>query len=319
MRLTRILILASVLSFAYLASGFSEGAERVEWSMIRQDTVHEVNGDIRAGLPTVDVGIYFPDNLDEAFTNEYSLDILIRDFVDAKAIFEVAGVQLNLLWIKTGTIDPSFLEIQANTLNSTTPGGFYVNMYRDSVRQDSGLTREAGEAFDSIIEVDRDNHRTVYLVVLQSVFMSFYEQLDERTWEARNITTGGLSFPGYSYPDMPRRLRGAITVNKTYPVRSVVAHELGHKLMNVSHEYRDVDPQHEVRAEGGLMLYGSGTDILSGAEGRWHRERLHLSPFVYVESSDGARRWNPDYEEGGHYYDPIYGDKVVHFGPGNAD
>ena len=148
--------------------------------------------------------------------------------------------------------------------------------------------------------------------------MSFFEQIDERTWEPRTITTGGLSFPGYSYQDMPKRLRGVITVNKTYEVRSVVAHELGHKLMNVSHEYRKIDPQHEVRAEGGLMLYGAGTDIASGEEGRWHRERLHLSPYVYVESDIGERTWNRDYEENGHYYDPIYGAHVVNFEPGAA-
>jgi len=312
--LPKALALCIVLA-ACFAGGQDVAAERVASTTTRDDLVSEINSDIRAGVPTVDVGIYYPSNLDAAFMETYPLDTLLNDFVGAKEIFEVAGVQLKLLWIRTGAVDPGYLEIQANTLEGTTPGGLYANMYIDSQRQDSGLTQEARDAFDSIIEVDENNHRTVYLVVLQSVFMSFYEQLDERTWEARSIATGGLSFPGYSYPDMPKRLRGAITVNKTYEVRSVVAHELGHKIINVSHEYRDVDPQHEVRAEGGLMLYGAGTDIPSGAEGRWHRERLHLSPFVYVESEDGERTWNADYEENGHYYDPIYGDKVVMFEP----
>jgi len=42
-------------------------------------------------------------------------------------------------------------------------------------------------------------------------------------------------------------------------------------------------------------------------------ERLLLSPFVYRTDESGSKKWNMDYEEGGHYYDPIYGDKVVEF------
>ncbi len=313
--LTRAFLIALV---AMSCCGEAVAAEPVNWTATRNDQVQTINSDMEKGKPTVDVGIYFPSNFDQAFTETYSVDTLLKDFIGAKEIFAVAGIQLNLLWVKSGEIDPKYFEIEANSLDGTTPGGRYANMYVDSRRQNSGLTQETRDAFESIIEVDEQNSRTVYLVVLQDVFMSFFEQIDERTWEPRTITTGGLSFPGYSYQDMPKRLRGVITVNKTYEVRSVVAHELGHKLMNVSHEYRKIDPQHEVRAEGGLMLYGAGTDIASGEEGRWHRERLHLSPYVYVESDIGERTWNRDYEENGHYYDPIYGAHVVNFEPGAA-
>jgi hypothetical protein len=313
--LTRAFVIALV---AMSCCGDAVAAEPVNWTATRNDQVRTINSDIEKGKPTVDVGIYFPSNFDQAFTETYSVDTLLKDFIGAKEVFAVAGIQLNLLWVKSGEIDPKYFEIEANSLDGTTPGGRYANMYIDSRRQNSGLTQETRDAFESIIEVDEQNSRTVYLVVLQDVFMSFFEQIDERTWEPRTITTGGLSFPGYSYQDMPKRLRGVITVNKTYEVRSVVAHELGHKLMNVSHEYRKIDPQHEVRAEGGLMLYGAGTDIASGEEGRWHRERLHLSPYVYVESDIGERTWNRDYEENGHYYDPIYGAHVVNFEPGAA-
>ena len=61
------------------------------------------------------------------------------------------------------------------------------------------------------------------------------------------------------------------------------------------------------------MLYGDGEDIPSGKDGRWHLERLQLSPFLYRVDENGEKQWNPDYKEGGHYYDPIYGDHVVHF------
>ena len=92
-----------------------------------------------------------------------------------------------------------------------------------------------------------------------------------------------------------------------------IAHELGHKLINVSHEYRDIDPVHKVNAEGGLMLYGNGSSIEVGEKGRLHKERLHLPPFLYRERKDGKKVWNQDYAEGGHYYDPIYGDFAVKF------
>ncbi|MFP6767126.1 MAG: hypothetical protein VB859_03080, partial [Planctomycetaceae bacterium] len=93
-----------------------------------------------------------------------------------------------------------------------------------------------------------------------------------------------------------------------------IAHELGHKLINVSHEYRKISPQFEVRGEGGLMIYGRGTEIPSGKAGRWHKERLHLSPFIYRTKQGGVRQWNADYCQSGHYYDPLYADKVIRFG-----
>jgi hypothetical protein len=83
--------------------------------------------------------------------------------------------------------------------------------------------------------------------------------------------------------------------------------------MNVSHEYMDISPEHEVYAGGGLMVYGNGEEIPSGKEGRWHLERLLLSPYLYVLESDGSKNWNPDYQENGHYYDPIYENYSVDF------
>ena len=289
-------------------------AETSRWKEVSTEIVQEINSDIQLEKLTADVGVYYPSNLDRTFTEKFSVSDLLEEFRKAKKIFAVAGVQLNLLWVRTGEIDPAYFEIQSNDIAGMTPSGKYANMYVDSRRKGTGLSAEALEAFESIVEVQPGNERTVYLVVLQDVFMSFYEQMDERTWEIRTITTGGLSFPSYSYTGMPNRLRGVITVNKSDPKRGLVAHELGHKLLNVSHEYREVDPQHEVRADGGLMLYGTGTEIASGRDGRWHQERLLLSPYLYKQSSDGVRTWNPDYQEGGHYYDPIYGDFVVEFG-----
>ena len=286
----------------------------VNWTPVRAELVSEVNRELKSEVLTADVGIYFPSNLDPTFAERLSVDELVSQFVMAKAVFRAAGVQLKLLWIKTGRIDPAHLEIQANDLSGRTPGGQYVNMYEYNQRESSVLSTEARSAFESIIERHANNARTVYIVVLQDVFMSFFEKVDERTWQPRTITTGGLSFPTYSYTDLPNRLRGVITLNKSEPLRRIMAHELGHKLMNVSHEYLELSPQHEIVGDGGLMLYGKGTEIPSGAAGRWHLERLRLSPFLYREAVSGKRSWNADYREGGHYYDPIYGSYVVRFG-----
>ena len=306
---------ALTLAIFLAGAAAAQQAQPIEWTTIRADEVAKINSGLRPGVPTADIVIYYPSNLDAEFVAFLPLDQVIAQFVAAKPIFLAAGVQLRLKWIRSGAIDPAHFEIQANDISQDTPASRFVNMYEDSFRQGTNLSAEASTAFESIIERDADNHRTVYVVVLQNVFMTFFEPLDERTWEVRTLSTGGLSFPGYSYTSMDPRLRGVITLDKHSPVRSILAHELGHKLLNVSHEYREVDPQHEVRAEGGLMLYGSGTDIPSGAEGRWHRERLQMSPFLYREDRGGRKQWNAGYREGGHYYDPLYGDKVIRFRP----
>lgn len=305
-------LMALVLALGSFA-GAAGAADPVAWTRIEEDRVARINASLVAGEPTVDVGIYYPSNVDPKFREGFSLDAFLMEFTSAQRIFREAGVQLRLAWVKTGKVEPRFLEIQANDMTGQTPSARYVNMYADSLRSGSELSPEAREAFESIIERYEGSERTVHVVILQDVFMSFFEPLDERTWEIRTIRTGGLSFPGYSYPGMPRHLRGVVTVTRNDLMQRLLAHELGHKLMNVSHEYRTTNPQHEVRADGGLMLYGKGTEIAPGREGRWHRERLHLSPYLYRESAGGKRQWNPDYREGGHYYDPIYGDYVVRF------
>ena len=151
--------------------------------------------------------------------------------------------------------------------------------------------------------------------------MEFYQKNESGTPQRRTISTGGLSLPAYLFEErIPRRLRGVITICRNEGKHGrLIAHELGHKLMNVSHEYRDISPKFEVTGEGGLMLYGKGTEIARGADGRWHRERLHLSPFLFRTDPSGARTWNPDYRQGGHYYDPIYGIHAVQFGSEQSD
>lgn len=287
----------------------------VDWKKVESVNIEEINSDLEIGQPTIDIGIYFPSNLDPSF-KKVTLEQLVSGFKSAKEIYKPTSVQLNLLWVKTGEIDKKFLSIQANK----TPGiprTEYVNMYEHMQRHPSVLTDEAEMAFKSFIEPSSQNNRTIYLIVLQDVFFPFLDVSEGRNWMIKTVRTGGLSFPTYSYlNNIPDEHRGVITItNLSRPdrLRRTIAHEIGHKAMNVSHEYLDMNPEHEIYAEGGLMIYGKGEDIPSGREGRWHLERLLMSPFVYTQDSNGRKTWNQDYKENGHYYDPIYGSFIVNF------
>lgn len=293
----------------------TSAVQKVQWSEVDTIDITALNADLVKGKPTMDLGVYFPSNFDPDF-QKVSLEELIISIRAAKEIYQPTGVQLNVLWIKTGEINPKYLAIQANEVPGI-PLTEYINIYKHKRRHPAQLTQGAAETFEAIIEPKEDSDRTLYVLILQDVFYPFLTVAEGRKWTMKTVRTGGFSFPTYSYVDqIPSSYRGVITItNLTRPdrLRDTIAHEIGHKVMNVSHEYRDISPQHEVYADGGLMLYGDGEDIPSGREGRWHLERLHLSPFLYTLQADGIKKWNPDYQEGGHYYDPIYGDKVVHF------
>jgi hypothetical protein len=272
--------------------------------------VDPINAELDPAIPTVDAAMYYPNNLDPAHRAKVTIDLLVAGFTAAKPIFLEAGVQLKLLWLKTGHLDPALFAVNSNQPGSALPSSRFVNFYVEAERRPSVISDEARTAFETVVGEVPNSDRIVHLVTLQDVFMDFYEQLDFRTWQLKTIATGGLSFPGYGYGDtMPRALRGVITITdltKEETSWKTIAHELGHKLLNVSHEYRQTSPQHEVRADGGLMLYGKGTEILAGAEGRYHYERLQRSPYLYRTAPDGTRQYNRDYERGGFYYDPIY-------------
>lgn len=290
-------------------------AKPVAWTPVASVDLAAFNKDLQPGKLTMDVVVYMPSNFDPAF-NKLTLDQMLQGVRAAKEIYRPTGVQINLVAVKTGAISPRFLAIQANEI-PRVPDTEYINMYEGNTRHPSELTDMALQAFQSIIEPRKDSDRTIYLIGLQDVIMPFVERADARNWVVKMVRTGGLSFPSYSYWNtIPRQYRGAITIdNLSTPSRArrTIAHEIGHKVMNVSHEYKETSPAHEVYADGGLMLYGSGEDIPSGEAGRWHLERLLMSPYLYRLKPDGTKQWNPDYKDGGHYYDPLYGNKAVRF------
>ncbi|SDN11047.1 protein of unknown function [Daejeonella rubra] len=293
---------------------FTKQTQKVSWKAVDTIDIAGFNSDIEPGKPTLDVAVYYPSNFDPAF-KKVTLARMMESIQAAKAIYKPTGVQINLLWVKTGELNPDYFSIQANEVPGI-PETEYANTYVNMRRHPAELTERTKQAFTSIIEPDKQNSKTIYLIALQDVFYPFLEVSEGRNWTMKTVRTGGMSFPGYSYcSTLPDNFRGIITItNLARPdrYRKTVAHEIGHKVMNVGHEFKTTNPGFEVFAEGGLMLYGKGEEIPSGKEGRWHLERLHLSPFIY-RLQDGRKVWNPEYKEGGHYYDPIYGNKVIHF------
>jgi len=287
----------------------------VKWSPVSSVNLKQFNSDIILGKPTIDVVVYVPSNFDPAF-DKVTASRMLEGLKTAKDIYRPAGLQINLVAVKTGAIDPKFLSIQANEI-PRVPDTEYINAYEANKRHPAELTDMALQAFQSMVEVDENSPKTIYLIALQDVIFPFLEISEGRNWTVKMVRTGGLSFPSYSYFNtIPKPYRGVVTItNLSTPnrLRRTIAHEIGHKVMNVSHEYKETHPAHEVYADGGLMLYGDGIDIPSGKEGRWHLERLLMSPYVYRTAPDGTKKWNPDYKEGGHYYDSIYEDKVIRF------
>lgn len=296
-----------------------DGAEdRPEWGALVPIDLESLNAGLEDGRATVDIGIFYPANLEPAHRRRVELEMVIEGVLEARRIFGVVGVQLAVVSVRTGPVDPELLAIHAEAPGSELPGGRYANLYVERQKRPSRLSSTALAAFESVIGNGPEHDRRIHLVVLEDVFISFHDQLDERTWQLKTIATNALSFPGYSHRDtIPRHLRGVITLTNLARPQSwkTVAHELGHKLINASHEYREIDPQHEVYGDEGLLQYGSGTDIPSGPDGRFHRERLHRSPFIYRRMDAGAKSWNPDYLDGGGYYDRIYEGLTVDFDP----
>lgn len=309
-------VFAALVFIGILLSDASFAGGKAGWQIDTSVDVNEINEDLVKTDPTVDVGVYYPSSLDRKFRKMVSVDGIVKEFQEAKRIFGEAGVQLKLLWVKRGYVNPKHLSIQASDTDQQPPSDGYVNMYVNSERKPTKLTKEAAAAFDAVVEFDSRNADTIYLVALQGVYMGYWETTDNgRNWAPRLVRTRALSLPSYSYGGtIPHRLRGVITLSghddDNY---RMIAHELGHKLINVSHEYKAQAPQHEIEGDGGLMLYGNGVDIPKGKSGRWHRERLHMSPYIYRYTDNGVRVQNPDYVGEGFYYDALYGDKIVEF------
>ncbi|MEM1093829.1 MAG: hypothetical protein AAGJ10_04440 [Bacteroidota bacterium] len=281
-------------------------------TIVGADVVEALQASLPPEVPKVDIGVYVPQTDDPRYTSRVPMETLLERLEYAKAIYADVGIDLNVLWIKTFAVpDTSWLTIRANVMQGEVQGSYPI-LYNKMHDQQTALAPEATALFEALIEPDPLNDRTIYLVGLRDVYMAYYEQASDGAWSLQSDPVNALSFPTYLYEDrIPKRLRGVISMQNLFISQKVLAHEFGHKLINVSHEYGLLAPQHEIDAEGGLMVYGEGVDIPAGRDGRWHLERLMQSPFLYRVAADGTRAYNPDYQAHGRYDDPLYGEYVV--------
>jgi hypothetical protein len=172
--------------------------------------------------------------------------------------------------------------------------------------QEEYLPKELESILDSFLSKQDNPERTIYIIPLSDLSISWFEKDENNKWIEVHSKTSAISFPPYIFADrIPKHLRGVISFQRSGKARRTMAHELGHKLINVSHEGLDKCPQGDGEAIPGLMGYGDSLEIFGGKEGRWHQERLLRSPFLYT-IVDGQKVWNKEYENGGSYADPIY-------------
>lgn len=240
----------------------------------------------------MDLKIYVPKSLK---IDESALQSEIKN---AQRIFLAAGIRLNFGPLTPVDITIADLSMTGHGPEKRSKAG-EKNFYKKLEQEKHTLSDQALKVFSSLVKDENTADRTIHIILLKELNSIFYVGQKKKSF-----ATGAQSFPPYLLQDrIPRKLRGVISLQE-FTGRNL-AHELGHKLINVSHEWRHIGPQMEIVAEGGLMLYGQGEEIPKGLTGRWHYERLHLSPFIY-QLQKGKKVWNPDYENNGTYNDAIY-------------
>ncbi len=281
-----------------------------EVTVLEQFDVGSFNEDLIEGVPTADLAFYLSDG------GPLAWDELAGNITRAKRIFGEVGVQLRVrsaLHIQIPAdwqqIDPAIID-----LPSTPPELRETDLYRHLEELRARPSARAIAIFEAIVAhlpedpLSIPASNTIHLMSFNEVPIPFYEW-NGAEWIYNSVPTGGLSLPPYTYADrMPEGIRGAITlsfeVDRFRPDTRVLAHELGHKLINVSHEGGSVCPSFEANGPE-LMLYGNGEIIPAGEAGRWHQERLALSPFLYrVEA--GQAVFANQFLDGGIYRDRLY-------------
>jgi hypothetical protein len=234
-----------------------------------------------------------------------------EEFIKADSIYRANGVQLHLK--KAVKVDyPESWAGMASGQGTHVPTNDMVFDFYEMMDFEAEVLPDSLEfIFNAFLANEVDREHTIFIIPLNDLTVSWYERNGEGAWEQVTASTSAISFPPYMLANrVPRHLKGVVSFQRSKPGRRVMAHELGHKLINVSHEGLSVCPQGTGDGVPGLMGYGNETGIFGGEAGRWHLERLHLSPFLY-RIVDGEKVWNPDYEAGGSYDDPIYGEFVM--------
>lgn len=269
-----------------------------------------LNKDLVEGALTFDLIIY------RNSASRISWETLIEQIEYAKEIFGRASVQLNVLGLHDVIVKETLLVISESEFEGDINEFDGTHDFYDRIdKQKAVLSRNTADLFTAIsrINLGLHDHRTISIVVIDEAKTSWFEKNGD-TWTKKIVETSALSFPPYKYSNrLPLPFRGFIALQELKSeekYKKTLAHEIGHKLINVSHESMEDCPQAVAHSTKGLMVYGTGTEIPGGVEGRWHQERLQLSPFLYVKEGS-RRRYNKDFEQSGKYSDSIYGSFVV--------
>jgi hypothetical protein len=244
--------------------------------------------------------------VDVALFNYRNSGMKWRDFkekvIKVQSHYRAAGIYINI--VKSYEIKLKTKSIRANTLTGIDPDSS-VAPYEAVRLRGNRLGDRAEKVFNEMSKLVGNSENTLIVSVFRNIsYQSYYTREGERVRLNKGIQ--GFSFPPYSFGNnIPRHLRGVIAIVPSVSAKTI-SHELGHKLINVSHEGKNVCPRFEGGGVPGLMGYSRNTQIYSGEDGRFHLERLGQSPFVYQYNDETLRLQNLDYIEGGHYRDPIY-------------
>lgn len=272
------------------------------------------NGELVDGEPTMDIAFYVTEG------GPFEWPDLDRSIRRAQLIFGEVGVQLRVSAALRIQVPDDWQQLDADASDvPTTPEYLETDLYAHLDELRTRLTQRNESIIRAIVSYFPEQAHgvpagnTIHVLAVNEAPISYYEWTNNE-WVYATAPTGGLSFPPYAYADrIPQHIRGIITLSLDLgwfrADTKTLAHEIGHKAINVSHEGVGVCPAFAADGED-LMLYGDGERIPSGAEGRWHQERLQLSPFIY-RLEGGTARFVNTYSEGGVYTDPLYGAYVV--------
>ena len=168
-----LLIVAVVLP-AFAADELRGNRGTVVYRNLKSFRPPMINGDLKVGVPTVNVAIYLGETDGNPHGYVAAPEDLTASFERAKKIFTKAGVQLKLLWVKRAIVPPSWLSVQANDVT-----GFAappeINTYVGYRSAGWKLTTAAKTAFEGIIERHAGNNRTIYLLYLEQVKMACFD------------------------------------------------------------------------------------------------------------------------------------------------
>jgi hypothetical protein len=321
-------IAAAVIAVTFAACGTDDGIDdgapdaaapadaglEDQVTLVETYDVSEHNVDLATDQPTANVAFYLTESGPLTWPQ---VEPMIRR---AKEIFSNAGVQLLVHAAMRLTVPKDWQALDADLSDApTTPAFLETDLYAHLNELQSRLTLRNRAIFEAIVSHYEEPASgipvtaTVHVIALNEVPINYFEWSGSE-WTEGSVLTGGLSFPPYAYADRIRdEIRGVITLSSTPSpfdrLTRVLAHELGHKLINVSHEGIGVCPSFEADGDD-LMLYGNGERIAPGAGGRYHLERLLLSPFLHTAPS-GVAEFANHFEDGGIYRDRLYGELVV--------